>query len=156
MNARTTRLLRSAALAAAAATLGPLAVAPTAGAASTHAATALVSTSPAAATTVLASAAKRQRLGRCRGAGIWQLDVERAGRRRMQVEFEVDNVGNRQRWQVFVSANGRRLAAVSRWSGSSGEFEVNRFSRNRRGRDRVAAAAVNTRTGNRCTGRLRF
>ena len=145
MKSRTTRLLRSVALTAVAAVaLGPLAPA-AAGAAS-----------PASAAMVVASPGYLERDGRCRFGGEWQLDVERMPRGRIRIDFEVDEVGRRQRWQVFVSDNGRRVAAATRFTRLGGDFQIRRRTLNRRGRDRIAASAVNTSTGNRCSGFIRF
>jgi hypothetical protein len=157
MTSRTTRLLRGLAVSAAGTlALGSLAPLPTAGATGTPGTTSFVRAAPASSAMVMTTARHRQRTGHCRNGGVWNLEVERVRRGRLHVEFEVDNVRNRQTWQVFVSDNGRRVAAVTRWSGSSGEFDLNRLTRNRSGRDRIAAAALNVSTGNRCGGRLRF
>jgi hypothetical protein len=145
MKSRTTRLLRSVALTVAGAVaLGPLAP------------VAADAAPPAAAAMVVASPGYTERDGRCRFGGEWQLDVERMPRGRIRIDFEVDEVGRRQRWQVFVSNNGRRVAAATRFSRVVGEFQLRRRTLNRRGRDRIAASAVNTRTGNRCSGFIRF
>jgi hypothetical protein len=100
---------------------------------------------------------RREREGDCRtGPGEWALKVRRASRHRIRINFSVDEVGQRQRWQVFVGDNGRRILAVTRTTNRSGEFQIERFTRNRRGRDRVAASAVNPRTGAVCNAHLRF
>jgi hypothetical protein len=95
--------------------------------------------------------------GNCRaGPGEWDLNVKRVGVRRLRVRFEIDDIGRGQRWQVFVASNGHRVAAVSRSSGSSADVSVTRFTRNRKGHDRIRAAAVNPGTGSICRARLRF
>lgn len=95
--------------------------------------------------------------GRCRsGPGEWELRVHARAGRRLRVEFRVDKIAPRQRWNMFMAANGHRLASVTRRSGTSGHVKVIRFTRNRQGRDRIRAAAVNPRTGSTCVGRLRF
>jgi hypothetical protein len=99
---------------------------------------------------------RREREGACRGTGDWSLKVRRVSQRRIRVNFHVDDVGRRSHWQVFVGDNGKRIAAVSRTANLSGEFEIERLTRNRRGRDRVAASAVNPRSGNVCNARMRF
>jgi hypothetical protein len=99
----------------------------------------------------------KDREGSCRaGPGTWDLQVKARPHRRIRIRFEVDDVGRRQRWQVFIANKGKRVAAVTRRSGRSGEFQVIRRARNRKGRDRVRAAAVNPRTGSICIARLRF
>jgi hypothetical protein len=99
----------------------------------------------------------KDREGNCRaGPGTWDLQVKARPHRRIRIRLEVDDVGRRQRWQVFIANKGRRVAAVTRRSGRSGEFQVTRRARNRKGRDRIRAAAVNPRTGSICIARLRF
>jgi hypothetical protein len=99
----------------------------------------------------------KDREGACRaGPGDWDLQVKARPHRRLRVRFEVDDIGRRQRWQVFVSNRGHRVASVTRRSGRSGEIQVTRRTRNRKGRDRIRAAAVNPRTGSICIARLRF
>ena len=109
-----------------------------------------VSTSTATATV------GRDRDGNCRaGPGEWDLQVKRRPHRRLRVRFEVDEVGRRQRWQVFMTANGHRIASVTRRSGRDADFQVTRRTRNTRGRDKVRVAAVNPRTGSVCHARMR-
>lgn len=109
-----------------------------------------VSTSTATATV------GRDRDGNCRaGPGEWDLQVKRRPHRRLRVRFEVDEVGRRQRWQVFMTANGHRIASVTRRSGRDADFQVTRRTRNTRGRDKVRVAAVNPRTGSICRARMR-
>lgn len=110
---------------------------------------------PLAETAAAAGARQVNREGNCRiGAGDWEMQVRR--RARLRVEFRVDDVVRRRTWKVFVSDNGRRVAALRRRSNGSGEFEVRLRTRNRRGVDRVWVSAVNPRTGNSCTGHVRI
>jgi hypothetical protein len=147
MKSRHTSLRRRAALAGVAlAALAPFAAVPGAGASET-------------ATTTATAAAQRslEREGRCRrGPATWELKVKTVLRGRLRIDFRVEDVRPRQRWQVYVARNGRRLAAVTRRSTASGNFEVRRRARNLRGRDRVRASAVNPRTGVVCSARMRF
>ena len=100
---------------------------------------------------------RRERDGECRvGPGEWQLRVRRMSRGRNQITFQVEDVVRRQRWQVFLGVNGRRVLAASRRTNRFGQFQVEKFTHNWRGRERVAASAVNPRTGARCDARLRF
>ncbi|MGH3318486.1 MAG: hypothetical protein ACRDO0_20250 [Nocardioidaceae bacterium] len=99
----------------------------------------------------------KDREGSCRaGPGTWDLQVKARPHHRIRIRFEVDDIGRRQRWQVFITNKGHRVASVTRRSGRSGEIQVTRRARNRKGRDRVRAAAVNPRTGSICIARLRF
>ena len=151
MTSRTTRLIRRlGATGVAVVALGPLMPA---------AATADV---PLAASGTTASSATFRRTvdreGRCRlGEADWDLKAQSRAGRRIYVEFEVDDTPRGQRWQLFVAANGHRIAAVTRTSpGPSTGVQVSRLTRNRPGRDRIRAAAVNPRSGNTCRARLRF
>ncbi len=143
MRSRSIRLLRGGAVTVATVlAFGSLSPAPVAGAARTPS-TALVRTV--------------ERDGGCRaGPGEWDLEVHRARRGRLHIEFRVREVGQAQRWQVFVADNGRRVAAVTRFTGDVGEFRVRKRTRNRSGRDRISASAVNPRTGSTCTARMRY
>ncbi|MDQ4085060.1 MAG: hypothetical protein M3165_04505 [Actinomycetota bacterium] len=127
------------------------------------AAVALTPLLPAAATgstaTPFTAATARtvEREGQCRqGPGEWDLKVRRHPGGRLYVEFEVDEIPGGRRWQLFMADNGRRIAAVTRISNSSRGVQVSRLTRNRPGRDRIRAAAVNPRSGSTCRGQLRF
>lgn len=116
---------------------------------------AAVATPQPAASAVLVRSLERE--GNCKASrGDWDLHVRRAPGRRIRIEFRVNQVVHGRRWQVYLSNNNRRVAAASRVTGRSGRFGITRFTRNRRGRDRVWASAVNPRTGATCTGHLRF
>jgi hypothetical protein len=107
-------------------------------------------------TTSATATVGRDREGNCRaGPGEWDLQIKRRPHRRLRVRFEVDEVGRRQRWQVFMNANGHRIASVTRRSGRDADFQVTRRIRNTRGRDKVSVAAVNPRTGSSCRARMR-
>jgi hypothetical protein len=98
-----------------------------------------------------------ERTGNCRGGrATWDLDVQAYPRRRLRIEFEIDEIPRGQRWSVFVANRGRRVLSATRRATVSGDIELARFTRNRRGRDRVRAAAVNPRTGSTCRAAVRF
>ena len=108
-------------------------------------------------TTALALARSREREGHCRtGTGDWEMKVVTRRGHRLRIDFSVDDVARRQAWQVFVSANGHRVAAVTRRSRLDGDFKVRKLTHNRRGVDRIWATAVNTRRGVTCTGHMRY
>jgi hypothetical protein len=161
MTSRTTRLLRAVSVGCAAAVaLGPLAPPPAAvGTSASGSASTVVSAAPvsSALATALAVGRDVRRRGQCRrGPGEWELEVTSRRRGRLRIDYSVHDVALRKRWSVFVSDNGRRVAAVTRRTGFQGDFEVRTVARNRRGRDRIFATAVNARNGASCTGRLRF
>ena len=57
-----------------------------------------------------------------------------------------------QSWQLFISDNGTRIYSATRNSGSQGEIRVSKNTRDRSGRDHIAANAVNSATGSTCEG----
>jgi hypothetical protein len=98
-----------------------------------------------------------ERSGHCRsGHAQWDLKAKHRSGGRVYVEFEVDQIPRGARWQLFVSHNGQRMAAVTRTARTTRGVQVSRLTRNLVGRDRFRAAAVNNRTGTSCFGRLRF
>jgi hypothetical protein len=98
-----------------------------------------------------------ERSGNCsQGNAQWDLKAKRLLGGRLYIEFEVDQIPRGARWQLFVSDNGRRVAAVNRTARRSQGVQVSRVTRNRNGRDRIRAAGVNPRTGTSCFAHLRF
>jgi hypothetical protein len=159
MTSRTIRLLRAVSVGCAAAVaLGPLAP-PTAATATEDSAPVTTATAGPASVLIAPLAVGRdvERRGQCRiGPGEWELEVTARPRRRLRIDFSVHDVARRKKWSVFISDNGRRVAAVNRRTRLDGDFQVRKATRNRRGVDRVWATAVNARSGARCTGHLRF
>jgi len=97
------------------------------------------------------------RAGRCGSSNAhWDLKTKRVAPGKIYVEFEVDSIPRGSHWQLFVSQNGRRIAAVDRRATTSRGVQVSRVVANRDGRDRIRAAGVNPRRGTRCFGHLRF
>lgn len=113
-------------------------------------------TTTTVATTATTATVERQREGRCERGGEWRLRVRRVSPRRLRVTFQVHEVRRHRRWQMFLSDNGRGVAAVTRRTRNSDEVRVQRRIRNRHGRDRISGSAINTRNGNTCIGSLRF
>ena len=96
------------------------------------------------------------RRGSCTASTDWKLKLSPENGR-IEVEFEVDQNRNGQRWNVKLKRNGNVF-----WRGSrttrppSGSFEVRRLARNGPGIERVVARAKNPRTGEVCRGVARF
>ena len=84
------------------------------------------------------------------------LRVQRESRTKLRVRFEIDDVPTGQRWQLFISNNGTRVYSGTNVSRRGGEVRVRIATRNRPGRDRIAASGVNTRTGTTCEGSVRY
>jgi hypothetical protein len=98
-----------------------------------------------------------RRRGSCSGGpGGWELRVQREDAGRLRVRFEIHDVPTGQRWQLFLSDNGTRIYTGTKISRRGGEVRVRIVTRNRPGRDRIAASGVNTRTGTTCEGSLRY
>ena len=96
------------------------------------------------------------RRGSCTASTDWKLKLSPENGR-IEVEFEVDQNRNGQRWNVKLKRNGNVF-----WRGSrttrppSGSFEVRRLTRNGPGIERIVARAKNPRTGEVCRGVARF
>lgn len=94
--------------------------------------------------------------GPCSGSSDWKLKVKPEDRR-LEVEFEVDQNVNGDKWRVVLRRNGVKFADVVRTTKPpSGSFEVRRLVANKRGEDRFRARATNKRTGEVCTGKAIF
>ncbi len=98
-----------------------------------------------------------RRRGSCSGGpGEWTLRVQRESRKKLRVRFEIDDVPKGQRWQLFLANDGHRVYSGTKLSRRGGEVRVRILIRNRRGRDRIAASGVHTRTGTTCEGSVRY
>jgi hypothetical protein len=120
----------------------------TLGLAALAAAVALVAAMPAAAS----GDNEVLRTGNCSGSSDWKLKLD-FDDGRIETEFEVDQNRNGERWRVVLKRDGRRFFRDVRTTHApSGSFEVERRLRNRAGKDRIVARAVNLRTGEVCRG----
>jgi len=96
------------------------------------------------------------RRGDCTARSDWRLKLSPENGR-IEVEFEVDQNRNGQRWNMKMKRNGNVF-----WRGSrttrppSGSFEVRRLARNGAGTERIVVRARNPRTGEVCRGVARF
>ena len=96
------------------------------------------------------------RRGDCTMRSDWKLKLSPEDGR-IEVEFEVDQNRNGQKWFVKLKRNGKVF-----WRGSrrtqppSGPFEVRRLARDGAGAERIVARARNPRTGEVCRGVARF
>jgi hypothetical protein len=98
-----------------------------------------------------------RRRGPCSGGpGEWMLRVQRENRTKLRVRFEIDDVPTGQRWQLFLSNGGTRIYSRTKVARRGGQVRVRIVTRNRPGRDRIAASGVNTRTGTTCEGSVRY
>ncbi len=116
----------------------------------------VVTTLAAAPMTVSAKDGDIIRRGSCSMRSDWKLKLSPENGR-IEVEFEVDQNRNGQRWVVKMKRNGNVF-----WRGSrttqppSGSFEVRRVTRNGAGADRIVARARNVSSGEVCRGVATF
>ena len=116
----------------------------------------VVTTLAAAPMTVSAKDGDVIRRGSCTMRSDWKLKLSPENGR-IEVEFEVDQNRNGQRWVVKMKRNGNVF-----WRGSrttqppSGSFEVRRVTRDGTGADRIVARARNASSGEVCRGVATF
>jgi hypothetical protein len=109
----------------------------------------LVSTSASA-------AGPGERHGNCvSGPGEWRLIVQREGPSTLRVRFELKDVVSGETWQVFLSDDGVGIFSGTKVA-DGGDLRVRKLTRDRAGRDRISASAVNMDSGATCGGSLRF
>ena len=96
------------------------------------------------------------RRGDCTARSDWKLKLSPENGR-IEVEFEVDQNRNGQKWNIRMKRNGNLFWRGARWTQPpSGSFEVRRLTRNGAGVERIVVRARNTRTGEFCRGVARF
>ena len=94
------------------------------------------------------------RSGSCSGSADWKLKAK-PDDGRIEVEFEVDQNRNGQRWRVVLRRDGDRFfRGIRETHAPSGSFEVSRRPANTPGPNRMKARAVNLGSGQVCTGAL--
>ena len=97
-----------------------------------------------------------ERNGSCSGATDWKLKLgsENGG---IEVEFEVDQNVNGDKWRVTMKHDGDRFFSGKRETkGPSGSFEVRRVVNNAGGQDKITARARNLSTDEVCRGSAKF
>ena len=96
------------------------------------------------------------RRGSCTAASDWKLKLSPENGR-IEVEYEVDQNRNGQRWSIRMKRNGGVFwRGTRRTQPPSGSFEVRRLTRNNAGVDKIVVRARNVRTGEVCRGVARF
>jgi hypothetical protein len=96
------------------------------------------------------------RRGDCTARSDWKLKLSPENGR-IEVEFEVDQNRNGQRWNVKLKRNGNVFFRGSRTTQPpSGSFEVRRLTANGPGVETIVARAKNPRSGEVCRGVARF
>ena len=96
------------------------------------------------------------RRGDCTARSDWKLKLSPENGR-IEVEFEVDQNRNGQRWNIRMKRNGNVFwRGARRTQPPSGSFEVRRVTRNGPGTDKIVVRTRNPRTGEICRGVARF
>ena len=96
------------------------------------------------------------RRGDCTARSDWKLKLSPENGR-IEVQFEVDQNRNGQKWNIRMKRNGNVFWRGARWTQPpSGSFEVRRLTRNSPGTDKIVVRARNARTGEICRGVARF
>jgi hypothetical protein len=103
-----------------------------------------------------AAASPAERRGDCvGGAGRWRLVVQQERPATLRVRFELRDAVAGQSWQLFLSDNGTGIYSATAVA-DDGELRIRTTTRDRSGRDRIAATAVNIDSGATCAGSVRF
>jgi hypothetical protein len=93
--------------------------------------------------------------GTCTVRSTSKIKVKEEDGGRLEVEFEVDQNRNGQKWGVVLKRNGSVVARTSALTKApSGSFSVERLIGDRAGADTVTGVARNTNTGETCTARV--
>ena len=96
------------------------------------------------------------RRGDCTARSDWKLKLSPENGR-IEVEFEVDQNRNRQKWNVRMKRDGNVFwRGARRTQPPSGSFEVRRLTRDGAGVEKIVVRARNVRNGEVCRGVARF
>ena len=96
------------------------------------------------------------RRGSCSANSDWKLKLSPENGR-IEVEYEVDQDRNGQRWNVKLKRNGTVFSRSTRTTRPpSGSFELRKLTRNGSGSDRIVARARNPISGEVCRGVATF
>lgn len=93
-----------------------------------------------------------QNQGSCSMGSRWELSIETNGTSGHTSDFDVRDAPVGDRWQVKMRHNGAPLFRGSAVTDEDGRLEVEPRIQLQAGPDTVVAKAVNTRTGERCSG----
>jgi hypothetical protein len=91
-----------------------------------------------------------QRSGIC-GSHPWTLELSHDDGR-IEADYELHNVTVGSTWRVVMKDNGVRFFRGTRTARSDRYIEVDRYTRNRAGTDRITVHAANVATGQLCAG----
>lgn len=95
-----------------------------------------------------------QNQGPCNMGSRWELSIETNGASGHTADFDVRDAPVGDRWRVKMLHNGDPLFRGSAVTDEDGRLEVEPAIQLEAGPDTVVARAVNTRTGERCSGQV--
>jgi hypothetical protein len=102
-----------------------------------------------------AGARQVRHAGTCTVRSTSKIKVKEEDGGRLEVELEVDQNRNGQKWGVVLKRNGAVVARTSALTKApSGSFSVQRLIGDRAGADTVTGVARNAGTGETCTARV--
>lgn len=102
------------------------------------------------------AAQEKERVGRCSAGSVWDLYVGREDGRRLEVDFEVDSQRRGETWRVRLKNDGQVFFRGTRTTNRVGEFDVERYTRDGRGTDKIVARAKSLSTGEVCRAVVRL
>lgn len=102
------------------------------------------------------AAQEKERLGRCSAGSEWELYVGREDGRRLEVDFEVDSDRRGEAWRVRLKNDGQVFFRGTRTTNRVGELDVERYTRDGRGSDKIVARAKSLSTGEVCRAVIRI
>jgi hypothetical protein len=102
-------------------------------------------------TAALADVEKR---GQCSGVAHWELDASHENGR-LEMDFEVNSAKAGKAWHVRLSHNGNVFTKLVKITDHEGDFDVERYVKNRAGTDTLGARAV-SRSGQVCRGQVKI
>jgi hypothetical protein len=92
--------------------------------------------------------------GECSGSAHWELDASHENGR-LQMEFEVNSAKAGKSWHVRLSHNGNVFDRLVKITNHEGDFDVDRYVKNRAGTDTLGARAV-SRSGQVCRAQVKI
>lgn len=103
-----------------------------------------------------AASQEKERQGSCRAGSEWYLYVGREDGGRLEVDFEVESDRRGEAWRVRLTNDGQAFFRGTRTTNRAGEFDVERYTRDGRGTDRIVARATSLSTGEVCRAVIRI
>jgi hypothetical protein len=110
---------------------------------------AMALTVAAAAPAALAVGSAVTRSGTC-GAHPWSLVLTHDGGR-IEADYKLSDVNVGSSWRVVMKDNGVRFFRGTRTAGAERHIEVDKFTQNRTGTDKISVRAANLATSQVCT-----